>query len=365
LAGGIAHDFNNMLAGIMAAAELLKLRLSNDEKNQKMINTIINATTRSADLTRELLTFSRKGKSVSDPVNVNDVITAVMSLLERTVDKKIQLSSRLESGSPFVLGDQTQLQNTLLNLGVNARDAMPDGGALTYSTAVKVLDYATCRSLGISLSPGQYLEIVVSDTGIGMTKELLEHIFEPFFTTKAVGKGTGLGLSAVYGTVHSHNGELSVQSEPGVGSVFKIYIPLLDTVPQPTVCSVEAVSGSGVILLVDDEKLLRDIGSELLESLGYKVYLAENGEQALEVFAEHSSTISLVILDMMMPVMGGKEAFYSLRESSPELKILLCSGFSHDGTGDELVKLGANGFIQKPYNRSELSRSVAAVLGEL
>jgi signal transduction histidine kinase/CheY-like chemotaxis protein len=362
LAGGIAHDFNNMLAGIMAAAELLKLRLPNDEKNQKMINTIIDATTRSADLTRELLTFSRKGASVSNPVQIHDTITAVMSLLERTIDKKIQLISQLEGESPVILGDQSQLQNALLNLGINARDAMPNGGTLTYSTAIRDLDSAACRTLGTSLAPGRYLEIAVSDTGVGMAKELMGHIFEPFFTTKAIGKGTGLGLAAVYGTIQSHRGDLHVQSEPGIGSIFKIYLPLIEECSVHQVCSLEAISGSGGILLVDDEEILRNIGRDLLENLGYTVHLAENGEHALEVFAEYHGEISLVMLDMMMPVMGGKEAFLRLREHSPKLKILFCSGFSHDGTGDELVKLGASGFIQKPYNRSELSRAVAEVM---
>jgi PAS domain S-box-containing protein len=363
LAGGIAHDFNNMLAGIMAAAELLKLRLPADDKNQKMVNTIIDATTRSADLTRELLTFSRKGTAASNPVHIHDTIAAVMSLLERTVDKSIRLSSRFEGECPLVLGDQSQLQNALLNLGVNARDAMPNGGTLTYSTALRDLDSVACRTLGISLAPGRYLEIAVSDTGVGMTKAIMEHIFEPFFTTKIVGKGTGLGLAAVYGTIQNHHGELHVQSEPGAGSIFKIYLPMIEECSVPQICSLEAVSGSGGVLLVDDEKILRDIGRDLLEDLGYSVFLAENGEHALEVFSEHYSDISLVILDVMMPKMGGKEAFIRLREQSPDLKILFCSGFSHESTSEELVQLGASGFIQKPYNRSELSRAVAKAIG--
>ena len=362
LAGGIAHDFNNMLAGIMAAAELLKLRLPSDERNHKMVDTIIEATRRSADLTRELLTFSRKGTAVSNPVRIHDTIAVVMSLLERTIDKKIRLTARLEGGNPLVMGDQTQLQNALLNLGVNARDAMPHGGTLTYATAIRSLDYAACRSLGIALAPGRYLEIAVSDTGVGMTKTVMEHIFEPFYTTKGVGKGTGLGLAAVYGTVQSHQGELHVQSEPGVGSLFKIYLPMLEESSILPECTAEAIAGSGGILLVDDEEILRDVGRDLLEDLGYTVYLAENGEHALEVFAVHRGEISLVMLDMMMPKMGGKEAFLRLREQAPELKVLFCSGFSHEGTGDELVRLGASGFIHKPYNRSELSRAVAEAL---
>ncbi|MFA7402737.1 MAG: response regulator [Pelobacteraceae bacterium] len=365
LAGGIAHDFNNMLAGIMAAAELLKVRLPGDERNGKLVDTIIDATTRSADLTRELLSFSRKGTTVFGPVRIHDAVAAVMSLLERTLDKKIHLLRRLEGGDPVVMGDQTQLQNALLNLGINARDAMPRGGTLTYATAEKIMDEAACRSLGISLVPSRYLEISVSDTGIGMTKEIMNHIFEPFFTTKVVGKGTGLGLAAVYGTVRSHQGEVSVQSNPGVGSVFRLYLPLIDEDSVPVVFNGETVTGSGGILLVDDEEILRDVGCDLLEELGYTVYLAENGEQALEVFSAHRNDISLVMLDMIMPKMGGKETFLRLREQDPSVKVLFCSGFNREGTGDELVGMGAGGFIQKPYNRSELSQAVVRVLKQV
>lgn len=362
LAGGIAHDFNNMLGGIMAAAELLKLRLPGDERNSRLVETIIEATGRSADLTRELLTFSRKGTAVSRPISIDDAILAVMSLLERTIDKKVELTKKLAAENPVVVGDQTQLQNALLNLGINARDAMPHGGVLTYATAIKRLDDAACRSLGVSLAPGNYLEITVSDTGIGMTKAIMDHIFEPFFTTKAVGKGTGLGLSAVYGIVRSHQGELYVQSEPGVGSVFKIYLPLIDEAAIDAVRDDGVIAGKGGILLVDDEEILREVGRDLLEDLGYTVYLAEDGVDALDVYRKHREKISLVVLDMMMPKMNGRETFIQLHSIEPELKVLFCSGFHREGTEDELQQIGACGFLRKPYNRSELSRAVAEAL---
>lgn len=362
LAGGIAHDFNNMLAGIMAAAELLKVRLPDDEKNNKLLNTIIGATIRSADLTRELLSFSRKTPAVSSPVCIHDTIAAAMSLLERTIDRNIQLSSQLAEGSPVVMGDHTQLQSALLNLGVNARDAMPQGGRLTYATARKTLDDASCRALGLALDPGHYLEISVSDTGVGMAPEVREHIFEPFFTTKGVGKGTGLGLAAVYGTVLCHHGGISVQSEPGVGSIFRMYLPLAEDDTLLEVCDSEAVLGKGGILLVDDEEILRDVGRDLLEELGYTVFLAEDGVRAMEVFFAHRNEISLVILDRIMPNMGGKETFLQLRELDPDINVLFCSGFNSEGTGDELLRLGARGFVQKPYNRYVLSRAVAEAM---
>lgn len=362
LAGGIAHDFNNMLAGIMAAAELLKRRLAHDEKNRKIVEIIIEAASRSADLTRELLTFSRKDTALSTPVRIHETIDAVINLLKRTVDKQILLSARLEGSDPVVMGDKSQLQNALLNLGVNARDAMPQGGTLTYSTTDRLLDKETCRSMGISLEPGHYLELSVSDTGIGMTKTVLEHIYEPFFTTKEVGKGTGLGLATVYGTVKNHGGEISVHSQPGVGSVFTLFLPLVNADSYQLPHAEEDVTGSGGILLVDDEEILRLVGRDLLEDLGYTVYLAENGEHALKVFADHRSDISLVILDMVMPKMGGSETFLQLRDQNPELKVLFCSGFSREGTGDKLAGLGGNGFIQKPYNRNEMGRAVASIL---
>ncbi|HIJ87335.1 MAG TPA: response regulator [Desulfuromonadales bacterium] len=362
LAGGVAHDFNNMLAGIMAAAELLKLRLKGDEKNSKTVDAILEATTRSAELTRELLTFSRKNPMVVKSVHVNDTVTAVIGLLERTIDKQICVTVRFDESSPVVTGDQTQLQNALLNLGINARDAMPDGGSLLFATALKIIDEIACSTMNLSLSPGRYVEISVSDTGVGMTKEVMEHIFEPFFSTKAIGKGTGLGLATVYGTVQSHKGQMYVQSEPGVGSVFKIFLPLIEDEIGVIACSAEAVVGSGGILLVDDEKILRDVGRELLEDLGYTVYLAESGADALAVFAAHRNEISLVLLDIIMPTMGGKEAFLRLREQAPDLKVLFCSGFINADTDDELMVLGADGFIHKPYNRSGLSRAVAEVM---
>ena len=362
LAGGIAHDFNNMLTGIMAAAELLKIRLPSDEKSHKWVDTIIDATNRSADLTRELLSFSRKGTEVCHPVRIHDSIASVISLLERTIDKQIQLKVSLEANNPVVMGDQTQLQNALLNLGVNARDAMPHGGILAFATAENVLDEAACQSRSLTLAPGSYLEIVVSDTGVGMTKAVIEHIFEPFFTTKEIDKGTGLGLAAVYVTVKNHGGEIIVQSHPGHGSTFRIFLPLVAVESSKQAPQAEAVTGSGGILLVDDEEILRSVGRELLEQLGYTLYLAENGEHALEVFAAHQKEISLVMLDMIMPKMGGTETFMRLRELAPDLKVLFCSGFSREETGAELMGLGASGFYQKPYSRIELSLAVAKAL---
>lgn len=359
LAGGIAHDFNNMLTAILGSAEMLHIRLAGDDKNLKKVATIIDAARRSADLARDLLTFSSKHKNSAAPVNVHDIINAVIALLERSIDRKIELQTNLSARNQTVLGDQTQLQSTFLNLGINARDAMPNGGRLIFATSEILLSDKECLSQGISLKPGNYIEISVSDTGIGMTEEIMGHIFEPFYTTKGIGKGTGLGLAAVYGTVAAFGGEIRVQSQPGLGSVFKIYLPLVAASINIQADGDEIIRGSGGILLVDDEEILRGVGRDLLEDLGYTVYLASNGQEALELFDSQRSKISLVILDMIMPRMGGKETFLKLLELDPHIPVLFCSGFHLEGTEDELRLLGAAGFIQKPYNLGEFSRIVA------
>jgi CheY-like chemotaxis protein len=367
LAGGIAHDFNNMLTGIIAAAECLKFTMVEQGSNLKMVNTIIGAANRSAELTRDLLSFSRKENSACSHVNVHQTIGCVTALLERTINKNILLKKELTAHHAYVVGDAGLLQNVLLNLGINARDAMPDSGTLTYATAEVLLDELSCRSHGVSLKPGNYLEISISDTGCGMTRATLKHIFEPFFTTKEVGKGTGLGLAAVYGTVSNLGGEIRVQSVPGLGTIFKIYLPLapLHTVGEAShpAQSEEAITGAGGILLVDDEEIVRAVGCDLLEDLGYTVYPAADGEEALELLAGNRGSISLAILDLIMPKMGGEELFLRLREESPGLNVLFCTGYYRKGNDLELLQQGAKGLIYKPYNRIELSRAVSAAMG--
>jgi signal transduction histidine kinase/CheY-like chemotaxis protein len=361
LAGGVAHDFNNMLAAIMASAELIKHRMPEDDRNMKMVNTIINAANRSADLTRDLLSFSRKGTKESRPVAINKTINDVICLLERTLDKSIRLVTLLEAGDPIVLGDVAQLQNALLNLGVNARDAMPAGGILTYATSLISLTATDCQSHHILLKPGNYLQISVSDTGVGISKEIINRIFEPFFTTKPQGKGTGLGLAAVYGTIQDHQGSINVYSEPGNGTVFNVYLPVSSEYLS-LVVEDAAIQGSGGVLLVDDEPILLSVGQALLEELGYTVYLAEDGNQALKVYAQQQSHIQMVLLDMIMPGLNGRETLVQLRKLNPDVSVVFCSGFHREGTNDELLQLGAQGFIQKPFSRAALSRIVADLI---
>ncbi len=307
LAGGVAHDFNNMLTAISGSAELMESHVKGDSEAMKLLANIQKAANRSADLTSQLLTFSRKGQKNDVQVCINTIINEVVSLLERTVDKKIILETRLFADNCCVIGDPSLLQNALLNLGVNARDAMSDGGIITFATSNIDLDSSYCATCGFPIQPGSYIEISVSDTGTGISKDIINRVCEPFFTTKEVGKGTGLGLAAVYGTITDHHGSINIYSELGSGTVFKLYLPLSCEIHVASAVTEELIHGSCGILLVDDEELVRIVGQSLLESLGYRVYLAENGEQALEVYARQKKDISLVILDVVMPVMGGKE----------------------------------------------------------
>ncbi|MDD2851000.1 MAG: response regulator [Desulfuromonadaceae bacterium] len=361
LAGGVAHDFNNMLTAISGSAELMVRHVKDDQHAMKLLGSIQQAASRSADLTRQLLAFSRKEHKNSVPICIGTTITDVMALLERTIDKRITLETHLCASNDLIAGDPALLQNALLNLGVNARDAMPEGGVLSFATANVELGEDQCSATGFSISPGSYIEISVSDTGVGMTQDVLQHIFEPFFTTKEAGKGTGLGLAAVFSTVTDHHGSITICSEPGSGTIFKLYLPLSDEVAVENAHIGAVTHGSGGILLVDDEEILRDVGQTMLEDLGYRVYLAEDGVQALEVYAREKNNIALVILDMQMPRMGGREVLSRLTESDPGVKILISSGFHQEGTPDDLKKHGACGFLQKPYTLPELCRELAAV----
>lgn len=358
LAGGVAHDFNNMLTAIIGSAEMMERYAKDNPAQARLLKTIMEAAGRSADLTGQLLAFSRKGNTMTVQIRINKTIQSVIGMLERTIDKNIRIEARLTAEHDLMVGDPTQLQNALLNLGINARDAMPDGGTITYTSAVVHLDAAYCGTHGSQVSPGHYVEISVSDTGTGIPKEILEHIFEPFFTTKGIGKGTGLGLAAVYGTVKDNRGIINVYSEPGIGTVFKLYLPLANEQIQSESAEEKLLRGSGGILLVDDELLIREMGQALLEEHGYQVYLAEDGEHALEVYEREREHISLVIMDVVMPSMGGKEALQRLRTAHPNIKVLISSGFHQDKTNDAFMELGAKGFIQKPYRAVELFKAV-------
>lgn len=365
LAGGIAHDFNNQLAGIMGYGDLMREAVADDPTLYRYADGILSCVKRSADLTAQLLAFSRKGKYFSIPVDIHRIVFEVVNLLQHSIDKKIELRQHLKANPPVTVGDSSQLQNAILNLALNARDAMPEGGKLSFSTSIEHLDKEYCKNSSYDIAEGDYIQVSVTDTGTGIDKENLERIFEPFFTTKEEGKGTGMGLAAVYGTVRNHKGAVNVYSEIGHGTTFSIYLPLVcerSEIKQGSAEEEKFVKGTAHILLVEDEDILCDLAYEMLADLGYEVVVCKDGKQAIEYYKDAWKKIDLVILDLIMPGVGGKEAFFAMRYMNPDIKVLLSSGYSVDGEAQNILDEGAKGFIQKPFRKAELSKKVAEVL---
>lgn len=364
LAGGVAHDFNNMLGGILGSAELLQRRCTGDAQAMEYAELIITAARRAGDLTNKLLSFARKGKALSTPIDAHTPLREAAALLARTTDKQIAVRTDLQAARSIVTGDDSQLQNAFLNLGLNAAQAMPAGGTISFITTNVMLEPADCEASAFDLEPGDYLQIQVTDTGCGIREEYLERIFEPFFTTKEPGKGTGLGLAAVYGTLQQHRGDIAVSSKVGEGTCFTLRLPLSEAGQDPRshTDSDRLITGKGRILVVDDEAIIRATASAILSELGYDVLIAESGDMALELYTQNPEAIDLIILDLMMPGMSGRECFRQLRERSPGCRIILSSGFSHSGDLDDLRKAGFSGFLAKPFRSSDLSRAVANAL---
>jgi len=362
LAGGIAHDFNNILTAIQGNAELLKMGLPPAGEQAEFVDEVIKAAKRAADLTRQLLAFARKGKWQVAPVDIHAIVTQTVGMLASMIDRRIEIRLELHASPSIVTGDPTQLQNALLNLGVNARDAMTDGGTLTYATRNVTLTEADCDEHSYELTPGNFLEICIADTGTGMDEQTQKRIFEPFFTTKEVGKGTGLGLAGVYGCVKSHNGSISVFSEPGLGTTIKILLPLGDTGAPATarpVASDEQVRGTGHVLVVDDEESVRDLVRTSLRNLGYTVSACDDGAAGLDYYREHHDGIDLVILDLIMPKMNGQDVFREMKRINPNVKVLVSSGFSHSQATRGMLDEGALALLNKPFRITELSQAVA------
>ncbi len=362
LAGGIAHDFNNILGGILGYASFMKSKVEADHPFFKYLDTIERSSMRAAELTAQLLGFARRGKYETRPLNLNEVVKETLAIIERTISKSIAIEARVSQSLPTIEADAGQLQQVLMNLFVNAADAMPAGGRLIVETDAETLSEEYAR-LHMGAKPGSYVRLSVTDTGIGMDKETQQRIFEPFFTTKKDGKGTGLGLAMVYGVIKNHEGYISLYSELGHGTTFKIYIPVSGKAEDEKSLEVPVPYGRGeLILVVDDEKTIRDFARVVLETNGYRVILAEDGEQAVRVFEEHNGDISLVILDMVMPNMGGHEAFLRMRESHSGLRALLSSGYSQNGRAQEILDSGVMGFLQKPYQSNALLSKVRSVI---
>ncbi|HVH98588.1 MAG TPA: PAS domain-containing protein [Enhygromyxa sp.] len=357
LAGGVAHDFNNMLAGILAAAELLDVHLPRERTPEiaETITTILATCERAGDLTRKLLAFSRKAPRRTELIDAHELINSTVALLRHSLDRRIAIELRLSAVSPVVRGDPGLLQSALLNLAVNARDAMPDGGTLEIATRNVELAPADCATSPFRLQPGPVLELRVRDTGGGIDDELRLRIFEPFFTTKEVGRGTGLGLAAVHGTVEEHGGSIAVESAIGQGTSFVIRLPSARTLALQRRAPAITLVGEGRILLVDDEDVIRRTGALLLESLGYQVVTARNGREGVELFSNQHGQLDLVLLDMIMPEMNGHDAFWAMQRIDAGVPIVVCSGYAADEAVRSLRDHGLAGFLPKPYRRAELA----------
>jgi len=363
LAGGVAHDFNNMLGGIMGSAELLQKLRFPEPKAEKYISMIVESAERAAQLTEKLLAFARKEIKHASTFDVNLVIMDALDLLKSTSDPRIEFNINLAADHTRVDGDLSQLQNAFLNVALNAVQAMPDGGRLDVSSKAIVLDQHYCKASPFDLTPSSYVEIEFRDTGYGIDPKDMQRIFDPFFTTKKDNAGTGLGLSAVYGTIQAHKGAVSVYSELGTGTSFHILIPLSEKEASVTPGGgPRPVSGAGRILLVDDEEVMRVTGQAILEDLGYKVTVAANGKHALEIFGKDPEAFDLVILDMIMPEMNGRDCFAALRALRNDMRVILSSGFTRENELDEMMEKGLKGFIRKPFRMAELSRLMHEVL---
>jgi signal transduction histidine kinase len=362
LAGGIAHDFNNMLMGIMGASDLLKMRLKDDEEAHEYHQMIRNSSRRAAELTRQLLTFARKQSICSTKVNVHETIVNAVSLLSSTLDKRINITTKLTAKDCIITGDSTQLQNAIMNLGINAAHAMPDGGEIKIETRSMEIHDGQCEAHTFPDSPTPCMEITVSDSGIGIPPENLNKIFEPFFTTKTLGEGTGLGLSAVLGTVQQHQGTINVESEPDRGTIFRINFPVTSADIEHQESSGDSVEGSGHILLVEDEPDIQITVKEMLKQLGYDVTVADNGIQGLECFKQAKGKFDLVILDMVMPEMNGKDCFFKLKEIDPAVKVILSSGYANQADMQVMKAAGLDAVMTKPFSSAKLSQTAMRVM---
>jgi PAS domain S-box-containing protein len=364
LAGGIAHDFNNMLGVIMGSAQLAQGQLDDTQPLMKRyVNMVIDSSKRAADLTQQLLSFARKGNYKVVAIDMHEVIRSVMSLLGHTIDRRVRIVESLGAAMSTVMGDYVQLQNSLLNLALNARDAMPEGGTLTFATEVAGPAEKNAETPSEEITYGSFLRIQVSDTGFGMDEKTRLRAFEPFFTTKEPGKGTGLGLTSVYGTIKNHNGLIELESQPKKGTVFTIYLPLVVKTEPAAIAELKQVrNGSGTVLFVDDEQTMRDMVGEILGDLGYTVVAKPDGIEAIEYYKRHHAEVDVIIVDMIMPRMGGYDCIKILKQINPDARILVSSGYSLVSDTQQIISKGIDGFIQKPFEINELSQAIFETL---
>ena len=366
LAAGVAHDFNNILTAITGHSELLLRQLDADDPRRINAEQIEKAAYRAAGLTRQLLIFSRKQVIEPRVLNLNAVILNIKKMLCRLIGEDIEFCTLLDPAAGHIKADPGQIEQVIMNLAVNARDAMPNGGKLTVTTANITPDKNHLKNFP-DMDAGDYVMLAIADTGTGMSEEVKAHLFEPFFTTKPSGKGTGLGLATCFGIVKQNTGHINVQSELGSGTTFKIYFPQVLSAIEPLRVRnlpTEVAGGNETVLLVEDEPVVRELAVATLREKGYTVVEAVNGEEGLRLARQHDGKIDLVLADVVMPVMGGKEMADALRTSHPDTKVLFTSGYTEDALGHHGVLRPGILFLPKPYLTATLARKVREVLDE-
>ena len=370
LTGGVAHDFNNLLMVILGNTQLVLRQLKADDPLRLRLVEIEAAGSRAAGLTRQLLAFSRRQHLERRTINLNDAIAETMKLVERIIGADIEILTNYAPDLPAVFADRAQIEQVVMNLAVNARDAMPDGGRLVIETAAVKLGKSYIRQYPY-VQPGRYARIKVSDTGSGMDEETQAHVFEPYFTTKAPGKGTGLGLSMAYGIVKQHDGHINVFSKLGRGTTFEAFLPVASVPPEEKAGTPESSSpgGTETILVAEDESALRNLTKDILEGLGYTVLSAQNGEEAVKIYTENRDQIDMLLFDVVMPRMGGTQAYEKIRALDGKVvPLVLITGYSSETVQSRFVKhnplIESLGIVvvQKPYSVDDLGRKVREVL---
>lgn len=363
LAGGVAHDFNNLLTAIQGFSELIKYSLKEDDPIQNDVKGIQKAADSAASLTSQLLAFSRRQIASPKIINLNDSISKSEKMLRRIIGEDIDFDFHPDAETSSVFIDAGQIDQILVNLAVNSKDAMPEGGKMTLKTATVMLHEETCQTCKDPIS-GRFVLLTVSDNGQGMDEQTLSNVFEPFFTTKEKGKGTGLGLSTIHGIVHQNEGHIKVRSEPGVGTKFKVYLPLAEDKEDQSASEDEPVGlhGHETVLVAEDQEMVRQLAIRTLKSKGYDTLEARDGGEALMIFEEKSEAIDLLLTDVIMPHVNGKTLYDRLSRSRPDLKVIFMSGYTDDAIAHHGVLERGINFIQKPFRPDELAKKVRQVL---